>query len=342
MKNKIVIVLVCVVAAVIAAGWYFMSRKGVGDSGKEETRQAARPTETGRKPASAVGDGVSKASASTNRVARKRGKMGQFPLVRKDKGDRPQRVAVDEFDDPEHPYSAEDRKISIELQDALDNVETPDEEDVKDRQANGKRAGVSRAAAARKRMMAAAAKAAASSNPAVRQRAVEAYSWMGNDALPEMTPMMADADPEVAEMAIDKVENALNEITDPAEQFLLSASYLNSFSANEDAMTMLSGIMEGAASSMIEPSSESATAQQKAKDNRSQVVEALATMISKGGKLAETAKESYNTITSADWVNADEARLWAADPDSYEPPEPPDDPEPVGAEEESLGGGDAT
>lgn len=210
----------------------------------------------------------------------------------------------DEFESSEYPYSAKDKQLAKTLQDALDAYG-----DGEDR-------------VARKNLLAWAAKAAASANPDVRQRAIDAYSWIGKDALAELTPLMADPNADVADSAIGVVECTMTDIDDSALQFALASSYLSTFRANTDAMTMLAGVMEGAAMSIIDPDDEDDPSQvEKAWQNRMDVVDALATMIESGGKLAEHAKESYVSITGEDWISADEATLWAEDPQQYSPPQ---------------------
>lgn len=235
-------------------------------------------------------------------------------------------VMPEEFDDPEHPYSAEDKKVARHLQNMLDAV---DDEDVEE-QAVGNRSSFAKSARksglspAKKRLLDAVSAAMRSKNPSVRKSAVEAASYLGKDALVEMTPAMADADQEVAELAIDKIETALMEIDSPLEQFELSLTYLNTFSANEEAMTMLAGTLEGAALQLIEPADcDNPADVSRAAQNRADIVDAMTTLIDKGGKLANQVRESYETITGSEWAGAEEAKLWAQDPENYEPPETP-------------------
>ena len=276
-------------AVVLACVWFF----GADSAGSAED-SADAPTSSS--------DSAGKSVRAERRKLRARSKASSRPTKKGLPRKRLVRVE-DEFDDPEHPYSAEDKQIALRLQDALD--------------AYGGGGGP-----ARKDLLSWAAKAAASENPVVRKRAIDAYSWVGKDALAELTPLMADPDSEVAEEAIDSVENALTDIGDQEELFTLSASYLGTFSANEDAITMLSGIMEGAAMQIVEPDDpDNAAHVARAAQNRFDVVDALTQMIDAGGKVAEAAKESFETITSQDWISADEAKLWAEDPENYEPPE---------------------
>lgn len=285
MNSKKVGIVSVIVAIVLAGIWFF----GHTDDPKSSSASA------------------NKSSRVANRKTGTRGTISsprKSSWTKKDPSKKRSLRVEDEFDSSGHPYSAKDKQLAKSLQDALDA-----DGDGEDR-------------IARKNLLAWAAKAAASANPDVRQRAVDAYSWIGKDALAELTPLMADPDADVAESAIGAVEGALTEIDDSAMQFATSAAYLTTFSENTDAMVMLAGVMEGAALDIIDPDDEEDPEQVEAtRQNRMDVVDALATMIERGGKLAEQAQETYATITGESWINADEAVFWAEDPQSYEPPE---------------------
>ena len=184
------------------------------------------------------------------------------------------------------------------------------------------------------RTQSSAASALNSDEQEVRLAAVDALGWFGEKALVELTPLMADPDEEVAEAAIGHVETALQGLEDQCEAFTLSTTYLETFSVNEDAMTMLSGVMSSAAVQVIEPDDPDSPADvAKARDNRETVVDSLAVMIGKGGLLKEAALEVFTEISGEEWISEAEAVRWAKDPDNYEAPEPVEDGQSESSEE---------
>lgn len=267
------------------------------------------------KPVAETDNGPQKVRKTAQINALKRAKTNTRAKVEK-KETKKKRIFsnVAEFDDAEHPYSPEDKKLSKDLQDALDNVDDTDDEDSDDPQE------VHRAKASRARLFALAAKACKSSNPSVRRHGIDAYSWEGKEALSELTPMMADPDEEVAEAAIDAVEQALNEQDNANLRLEAAAAYLKTFSVNEDALTMLGSTFSAAALELVDPANDTPAAELAAAENRTFVVELLTDMIDNGSaKCAAAAREAYNDITSEDWISPAEAQRWAQDPDNYEP-----------------------
>ena len=314
MKKAIAVV---AAAVVVVCGVCFMVLTG-GEQKDPDTERSPKGSRllAEAKPSAA-------AAASVQETAPSNG--GKKQRKRRFKANLNPEWTLDDFDDVEHPYSPEDKRTALELQVSLDALDEFDEDDVKAAErakARGRRVANPAALQAKERFSAAAAKAAASSNPAVRKEAIVAYSWRGGESLPELTPMMADSDGEVAEAAIDAVESALEEQENPNLRFEAAAAYVSTFSANEDALDMLSGTMVSSALEIIEPDDESFGAGQKALDNRNMVVDTLASIIENGnGKSVDTAKEAYGDITSEEWVSREEAQKWAQDPDSYEAPE---------------------
>lgn len=270
---------------------------------------------------------IEEVKPSAPRVESAAGVKTQAKSARKHKYQRAHPVdtewTLDDFDDDEHPYSAKDKAVCLELQLSLDALDEFDEDEIKaavNAKARGERVS-SPALKARERFYAAAAKAAASSNPSVRKEAVAAYSWHGEEALPELTPLMADVNAEVAEEAIDAVETALDEQEDPNLRFETAAAYLSTFSVNEDALEMLSGEMSSAAFEIIDADDDTPAAEQRALNNRNLVVDTINSLIQNGqGKCVEAAKEAFSDITSEDWISYEEAQRWAMDPDNYEAP----------------------
>jgi len=152
----------------------------------------------------------------------------------------------------------------------------------------------------------------------VRRRAVEALSWFGSKALPELTALMADADEGVAQEARDAAESAVMDIENPSEKFETAVSYMKAFKSDEEGMAMFSGAVSLAATELMSESENSPGACEK-------VVNAMQSLISIGGKCGEEALDRYREITGYDWAGEAEAHKWAADPDNYEPPDEPGD-----------------
>lgn len=154
-------------------------------------------------------------------------------------------------------------------------------------------------------------KLAASTNAQLRAQVVSALGFFGKDALAELTPFMADADKEVAESAIGQVELAIQGIEDHADAFLLSASYANTFTDNEDAFTMLTGIMSMSALQVVEPDdSDDPASVEKARRNRAEIVQSLEALMQKGGKAAEHARDVFETVTGEAWSGPEAADAW--------------------------------
>jgi len=219
----------------------------------------------------------------------------------------------------EHPLSAEEMSIAKELAEVLESITSLE--------AAGTNAGQ-----AKERAWNVAAMAAKSRNPELRKQAIEAYlsldeSHGGSDsagysALAETTMLMADENEEVSEEAISAVEQMLLNQENAQLRFEAAVAYMSTFSANGDALEMLSGIGAGAALDIIEPTSDSAAAELAAAQRRQMVVDSVTELIENGSTLcSEQALELYSDITGEDWVDANEAALWAKNPDDYESPE---------------------
>ena len=187
-------------------------------------------------------------------------------------------------------FSPADRKIAKALQDALDD----DNFDA---------------------VVAAAEKAARSTDPELRQNAVEALGWYGEDALPELTVLMSDKDEDVAQAAMNQWELAVSEIDDSARQFAVTMAAFSTLK-DRDALTMLGGLVANAATDIIDSDDDHAD------ENRLMVVQALTDIIEGGSPVnAEQAKEVYSDVTGNDWVSVDEAEKYLLNPDNYEAPE---------------------
>lgn len=186
-------------------------------------------------------------------------------------------------------YSPEDRKLADAVQAALDDDDLEQ---------------------ARK----AVAEAMKSENPEVRQEAVDALGWFGDKALVDLTKAISDKDENVAESARSHVEDALMGIEDDDRAFVLAAEYLKLFAEDENAVTMFAGVLSSAGSRIIDPDdADSAEDVAKAKGNRAGIVDVVAEMIGKGGKLAEKGRELYEEIVGEEWTDRAAAEKWAND-----------------------------
>lgn len=300
MKKKLLFALIAIVAVVLLAfaGWMLVSDSIPAGSpaavAEKTSKKAIR--DTARK------ERKSKADATTHRPDLKK-------FAKSGSGD----WELDDFDDADHPYSAEDKKVALALQKASDAMDEFDEDDFVQKKPQ--------ALVARKRFYEAVAAAFRSGNPSVRSAGVDACRWRGAEALPELTPMMADADAEVAEAAIDAAQDALNDMDDSLQQFNTAAAYMNTFSSNGDALDVFSSTLVSSALDIIDAADDTPAAEAAALANRNAVVKALSEMIENGnGTCVDAAKAAYSDITAEDWISRSEAERWAQNPDNYEAP----------------------
>ena len=163
----------------------------------------------------------------------------------------------------------------------------------------------------------AAVKSLKSDNPEVRQDAVEALSWLGADALPELTGAMADPNEDVATAAANHWENAVSEIEDASDRFAILSAAMFTI-ADPEQLTMVGSLFSGAALELIDGVEDSV----QGVANRVEIIQALAETIEGGNSVnAEVAKEMYSDITGNDWAGSAEAELYLMNPDGYETPE---------------------
>lgn len=163
-----------------------------------------------------------------------------------------------------------------------------------------------------------AAEAYGSENVEVRQQAVDALAWFGEKTLAELTPMMADADPDVAESARDAWESALVDIESAADRLHITRMALKAVS-DAETLEMVGSQFSDAASELIDEEEDEAKAQRY----RVEVVQTLVDLIGDGlsSERAVQAKEIYESVTCNEWISAEEAERYLRDPDGYEPPE---------------------
>ena len=199
--------------------------------------------------------------------------------------------------DPDRLFSrlnGEDRRLAEALQKDLDDAEF---------------ARVAKSAAAALR----------SKNPEVRELAVEALGWFGAEALPELTPLMADSDENVAQAAISQWEQALADVDGSYDRLSISAAAMGTLS-DPDALESISSQFSNAATEYIDDEEDEG----KALEKRVEVVQALLDMMDETKEddtRTRMAMETYEDITGSKWYGADEAEKYLADPDNYEGPD---------------------
>ena len=148
--------------------------------------------------------------------------------------------------------------------------------------------------------------ALASANPEVREAAIEALGWFGAEALPELTPLMADPNDDVAEAAISQWELALGEI-DAAETRAAIAEAVMQTLTRKDAL-------------------ESIVCEITNQDDDLAILESLVAIIEGENAVgAEVARDAYETLTGEAWTDIDAANRWLEE--NYDPPEEADDAE---------------
>lgn len=212
---------------------------------------------------------------ATSRPARR-----QIPDAKRTRAERPNAdrktagAGRRRFVDPTESFSEKDRALYNAVQDALDAEDY-------------------------ERTRAAAEAACRSANPDVRLQAVDALSWFGEKALADLTPLMADADEDVAQAAVNAWEMALVDVEDNA--FKLTASRM-AMKVIRDSQTLVSigAQFVAAATEMIE----SAADEKAANAIREQAVRTLAEIIRDAGPeslRADAAKGLYEDLTGNDW-----------------------------------------
>ena len=137
-------------------------------------------------------------------------------------------------------------------------------------------------------------------NTEIRQSMVDTLGWFGAQALPELTPFLADADGDVRESAMNEWSMAVSQIEDEAERTRtveLAMQVLDDEDALEDISGEYIGIDEKLAVESI-----------------IRVVEA-----GRSEQGIAKAKETYEFVTGDEWTDVAEAERWIAE--EYEPPE---------------------
>ncbi len=250
--------------ATVAAGLIclYQTERGTGDEsgrvkpdpGRRVIRSKPKP---GRQdPKAAVQDVVSKRRIPQSRLGEKPG----FEAF------------LDEL-------SADDRKIVLSVQDALDEDNFS-------------------------AVASAAQHALKSTNPAVREAAIEALGWFGPQALPDLTPLMADPDDDVANTAISQWELAMSDIEDNDLRLSIAEATMKTLDSVEALTSIVSEITS--------------------RDDDLEILESLVSIIESGNEAgARVAREEYEQLTGEEWTDIDAANRWLDE--NYTPPEPDDD-----------------
>lgn len=135
--------------------------------------------------------------------------------------------------------------------------------------------------------------AAKSPSSTVRMAAVEAAGWFGDDALPELTEFLADADEDVAMEALNQWEEAIRECEDEAE--IIQKTMLGMMAIKDESACdylSMNFIKSG------EPQL---------------AVEAITELMAGSNEACKgPAKEAYEWITDNPWTNASDAKDWIA------------------------------
>ena len=224
------------------------------NSGKRALQ--SRPKTSWRDPKAAVQDVVSKRRIPQSRLGEKPG----FEAF------------LDEL-------SADDRKIVLSVQDALDEDNFS-------------------------AVASAAQHALKSTNPAVREAAIEALGWFGPQALPDLTPLMADPDDDVANTAISQWELAMSDIEDDDLRLSIAEATMKTLDSVEALTSIVSEITS--------------------RDDDLEILESLVSIIESGNEAgARVAREEYEQLTGEEWTDIDAANRWLDE--NYTPPEPDDD-----------------
>lgn len=250
----------CLAIAVAAAGLVGSFLIVSQDAGGEVEEKNPRPKLT-IKDKSTRGDGMAYVRSVVAGRGAKSAKGGK----------RDRRESVDAF---AHMKPA-DRKLAMAVQEALDM---------------GDFAAVS----------AAVRKALKSADPEVRENAVEALGWFGAEALPELTPILADKNDDVADAAASHWQLALSEIEEDSVRVKIAESAMPLI-YNRTALEMIVSEITGQSDNL-------------------KIVQSLVNLMDCDNPLAaDVAKEEYESLTGEAWTGIDTAEAWLQE--NYEPDE---------------------
>lgn len=135
-------------------------------------------------------------------------------------------------------------------------------------------------------------------NPEVREHLVDALCWIGEDAMPELTELMSDKNPDVAEAATEAWQHSLFDMDFGEKRYAVAETAMK-YIKDPDVLEMLSGELS-------------------AIDDDLRAVEAMASVIMEGNPVAAAkAREAYEELTDEKWNGLDSAENWLAE--NYEP-----------------------
>lgn len=235
---------------------------------------------------------IESAPAATNAASRAEQRRKRGKLAKPRPFATGKLVDVDLFEG----MSPEDRKLAESVQEALDSDD-------------------------HKAIIKASVKALASANADVRREAVEALGWCGQDALAELTGVLADPDETVRDLAINNWECALAEVESPKLRFSTALSVMGTITY-PDAIDSISGQFGTAAQEYIDEVED----EEEQSNRRVEVVQQLLDIIEGPKEIcAEKAREAYNDLTGYEWMGIEEAEKYLSNPDDYDPPEEPEE-----------------
>lgn len=138
----------------------------------------------------------------------------------------------------------------------------------------------------------------------VRRAVVEALAAFGEAGIPELADYLKDPDPDIAALAVDRYELALQEV-ERDEEIAVLAKLATMSLADEDQLGLMMSQIE-----MV--------------DDELLAVQTMVDIIDEGGEEAvEAAKESYERYTGEEWSGIEAAEKWLQE--NYEPTPPDDD-----------------
>ena len=156
-------------------------------------------------------------------------------------------------------------------------------------------------------------------NEEVRIRLVDALGWFGEEALPELTGLLADKSPDIAELAFHHWSVALSEVDNVQQRMEIGLSALGIL-RDSNMLSSVVGDVSSAALQYIEGDGEDSDDARF--ERRVKVVQELFDIIEGSEtKSSNAAKEAYENITGFAWRSPEEAERYLLDPQGYEPPE---------------------
>lgn len=160
-----------------------------------------------------------------------------------------------------------------------------------------------------------ASRAAESENPEVRMQALEALSWIGSDALPEMTALMADKDEEIAESARYHWEMALEQEDDPRSRFTIAGAALSAMD-DKNSLASVGAMLANAATEIVDGEDD----ERQAALLRQDVVQFFVDIIEEDQNAArvEAAKEAYEDFSGESWEGIEAAEEYLMTEFDYE------------------------